>query len=118
MSITRYTASEFLDVFTAWFSGGVEVNEEVLAAALAQNIERFNRMLTRGDGIAVYQNQDLSHYDVGNKRFVSYGSPDAFFEPEYCDENGDPPIKHPDTPTEILWRYQLIGTYKGDALEL
>jgi len=62
--------------------------------------------LDRGDGIAVYENHDLSHPEQGHRQFVSYGSPTAQIEEDY------PPKRLPDIGSKINWRYQLIGTLK------
>jgi hypothetical protein len=71
---------------------------------------QVNVWLERGDGIAVYQNADLSHPMVGEIKLVSFGSDAAMLE------TNDPPMRLPDIGNEINWRYQLIATYKGEAL--
>lgn len=70
----------------------------------------INRWLVRGDGVAVYENVELGHPDLGHRQYVSYGSaeaqiPDAF-----------PPARMPDIGGSINWRYQLAGTYRGEEL--
>lgn len=35
---------------------------------------QVNGWLERGDGVAVYQNEDLGHYALGRRLFVSFGS--------------------------------------------
>jgi hypothetical protein len=72
--------------------------------------EAVNRWLAAGKGVAVYENHDLGHPEVGHKQFLSYGAPEAQFEDE-------PPQRLPDFPTQINWRYELIGTYRGDLIE-
>ena len=66
--------------------------------------------LQRGDGIAVYENQDLGHPELGEKKFMSFGSEAAQLKTD------TPPKQLPDIGNQINWRYQLAGTYKGDRL--
>lgn len=72
--------------------------------------EMINRWLKRGDGAAIYQNQDFGSPAFGTRMFVSYGSLSATLETEI------PPERMPDTPGLINWRYGLVGTYRGEAL--
>lgn len=74
------------------------------------SIPVVNRWLKRGDGIAVYENLDMSHPDVGHRMFISYGSPMAQLE------QPEPPKTLPDIGGHINWRYQLQGVYRGDLL--
>lgn len=73
-------------------------------------LEQVNAWLARGDGIAVYQNHDMSSANLGEVQLASYGSADAQIE------NQEPPQKLPDIGGRVNWRYQLIGTYKGETL--
>lgn len=75
-------------------------------------IRQVNRWLARGDGVAVYQNQDLGHPDLGQLQLASYGSPAAQLE------TGEPPQVLPDMAGRVNWRYQLTGTYRGEPLPL
>lgn len=64
--------------------------------------------LDRGDGVAVYRNEDLSdHVWLGHMKFVSYGSERSQLEVD------EPPKTLPDIGGDINWRYQLMGTYRG-----
>ena len=74
-------------------------------------VGKLNAWLARGDGVAVYENNDLGHYDLGRIICLSYGSDVAVFETE-------PPQRMPDLPDVIGWRYTLAGTYRGEALEV
>lgn len=74
-------------------------------------IEHINTWLERGDGVAVYENQDLGHPELGKRMYVSFGSEDALFPDE-------PPERMPDFPNQINWRYTLEGVYRGDPLPL
>lgn len=75
---------------------------------------QVNGWLERGDGVAVYENQDLGHPALGDPRLASYGSPAAILE---VDEDGLPQ-RLPDTPKLINWRYQLKAVYRGKPLEV
>ena len=104
---------------------------------LAQVSELTERWLARGDGVAVFENHDLGHRDLGQGRLCSYGSAQAQLEPfcarcsqplERVDVNGllefvhqdpepadghapvYPPTRMPDFPSQINWRYVLIAT--------
>lgn len=74
------------------------------------SIPIVNRWLERGDGIAVYENHDLGHPELGHRQFLSYGSPAAQFETD------EPPQRLPDFPQKINWRYTLVGVYRGEPL--
>ena len=88
------------------------LNEEsaLEVALLMQAVDRVNVWLARGDGVAVYQNQDMGHPALGETRLVSYGSPTAQLETD------DPPVRLPDIGYAINWRYQLVGVYRGSVL--
>jgi hypothetical protein len=63
--------------------------------------------IERGDGVAVYENQDLGSPDVGHKQFVSFGS-------EKAQLPGDiPPDRLPDIGGAINFRYWLKGFYRN-----
>jgi hypothetical protein len=68
-------------------------------------MELVSRWLARGDGAAVYENQDFGHRDLGQCQIMSYGSPAAQLE------TADPPERLPDIGGRINWRYRLVGTY-------
>lgn len=104
-----YSKDEILSLFREQYEGHQDYFEEHSRPLL-------NWWLERGDGIAVYENQELGHPDNGVKVFVSFGSPAAQLETE------EPPRTLPDgllaegLLNGINWRYQLIGTYRGEAL--
>lgn len=103
MPVTEHTAETikpFLD----------ERYAEVAADARAGIYQQFNRWLDRGDGLAIYENHDLGHPELGHIKIVSYGSQTALLE------TGTPPERLPDIGVDINWRYQLIGTYRGPVL--
>lgn len=71
----------------------------------------INRWLERGDGCAVYENHAMDGHGHGEKQFVSYGSKQCQLEVE------EPPQRLPDIGGMINWKFQLIGTYRGEPLE-
>lgn len=72
-----------------------------------------DQWIARGDGCAVYRNEDLGHPDMGRLKFVSFGSPSAQLVTEYPGIPArEPPDRLPDIGTEINWRFVLIGTYR------
>jgi len=84
--------------------------DEVRERLDPEHYEQVNTWLARGDGVAIYENEDLGHPQLGHVKAVSYGSIAAWLGIVA------PPRILPDTPTELNWRYCLIGTYKGEAL--
>ena len=95
-----------------------EYTAEALSALLGERYEpedmpeivgKLNAWLARGDGVAVYENHDLGHPELGRIVCLSFGSPESALGVE-------PPQRMPDLPQLIGWRYQLIGTYRGEAL--
>lgn len=113
LDMKEFTAEEIVKTVRVW--GGVDEHVDDSPDAyrwLWETVHKMNEWLKRGDGIAVYENQDLGHHELGDKRFVSYGSTAAQLETD------TPPKQLPDTTKSINWRYQLIGTYKGDPLSI
>lgn len=103
MSAKELTADEFM--------AGLQDQYGDQAAEVA---EQVNRWLARGDGVAVYVNQDLGHPELGDWRPVSFGSVHALLEVPTADEL---PQRLPDTPKLINWRYQLEAVYRGDQID-
>lgn len=64
--------------------------------------------MRRGDGVAIYENMELGHPNLGHRKYVSYGSSAAQLEPEHLVDKL-PPQRLPDIGGIINWRYQLIG---------
>lgn len=63
----------------------------------------MQKWLDRGDGIAVYQQQDFGRSTLGHRKYVSFGSPAAQLE-------GDtPPAMLPDIGYDINQGYCLEG---------
>lgn len=73
---------------------------------------KVNTWLDRGDGIAVYRNEEIGHREAGDIRLVSWGSDAAHW---HFPPNGDERL--PDgVGGGINWRYRLAGTYRGAVL--
>jgi hypothetical protein len=79
---------------------------------------QLNGWLARGDGVAVYENHDLGHQDLGDVKIASFGSPAAMLED--TNHSPNPPQRLPDglPAGHINWRYTLVGTYRGAPLPL
>lgn len=99
--MAEYTADDMLKLIS-----------EQYGDAAASVVGKVNAWLARGDGIAVYQNEDLGHPHVGQCKLISFGSPAAQLETDM------PPVQLPDMTGQINYRYQLAGTYRGALLQL
>lgn len=69
----------------------------------------INKWLARGDGAAVYRNENISPMPDSHPEYktVSFGSTAAMLEVDV------PPQTLPDIGGQINWRYQLFGTCRG-----
>lgn len=79
------------------------------------------RAFSRGDGLAIYVNNDLGHPDIGQWQIMSFGSEDSQLETRQVDTttkreylrgtyiygNDLLPMTLPDIGGRINWRYQL-----------
>lgn len=74
-----------------------------------QALRLIDRWVERGDGCAVYRNEEIGSLNLGDLKFVSFGGPSAQLE---TDGETQPPIRLPDIGSEINWRYVLYGTYR------
>lgn len=99
----EYTASQLRELLTTEADGDSDW--------LVHTTATVNRWLARGDGVAIYINQDMASSNYGHRQITSYGSQDAQLEMER------PPARLPDIGGEINWRYMLEGTYQGEPLE-
>ena len=70
-------------------------------------MDLFDRWVARGDGVAVYENHDFNSRYLGDRQYVSYGSPAAQLEVTA------PPVTMPDIGSAINWRYQLVAVHGG-----
>lgn len=102
----NYTAEKLLELLAGKYG------EEAVPDVTAQ----LNGWLARGDGVAVYENHDLTHNEMGDVKITSFGGPRAMLEDSHHDPN--PPERLPDglPAGHINWRYVLVGTYRGDPL--
>lgn len=81
-------------------------------AELDDMLPKLNTWLERGDGVAVYENEELGHPQAGHVQICSFGSADAQIESEL------PPQRMPDIGPHINWRYSLLMAYKGEPVTL
>jgi len=91
----------------------VETTKMLTKDELRLDPEHFaiaNKWLMRGDGIAVYENQEIGHPNMGDRQFVSYGSKAAQLE------TNDPPLRLPDIGNAINRGFDLVGVYRGELL--
>lgn len=107
----EYTPEEFKELVLDYFGEDQNVTGDGIVFARSVTAQ-MNKWLERGDGVAVYENHDLGHPEVGTKKFISYGSSVAQLETD------TPPNTLPDIGSQINWRYALIGTYKGDPISV
>lgn len=96
-----FTRADVLDLLR-----GQDVEDGTFADRAIGLIDQW---VGRGDGCAVYRNEDLGSQALGHLKFVSFGS-DACQLPVPV-----PPARLPDIGGDINWRYVLYGTYKPDA---
>jgi hypothetical protein len=105
MTVTELTTDDLLAELGVLFVDD-EDGEELLAAA----VRNVNRWIERGDGVAIYENHDLGHPHLGDKRFISFGSSAAQLEIP----REELPERLPDgIGGDINWRYLLVAVYTG-----
>jgi hypothetical protein len=80
--------------------------EGLLEGLSPSALNTIGRWFERGDGVAVYENVDLGHSELGQRKYVSFGSETAQLETD------DPPERLPDIGNAINWRYRLVGSYR------
>jgi len=91
---------------------GAEPKDEEEAQVYLEILGSLQTHTAAGKGIAYYRNEDLGHYDIGRVVALTYGTPEAQFEPE--DFPDGPPKQCPDGLLRditggINWRYQLCA---------
>lgn len=105
--IKQLTSSEFVELL---------VHQGYDNDGVRRVVEQVGNWLVRGDAVLVYVNADLSHPDVGDRVFLSWGSSSAMVDRSVHQE---PPIT---CPVELAgagkmsWRYQLDAVYVDDYL--
>lgn len=100
----------------------VMTTEQLLATGHDRSLDSAIKVLVeraheRGDGVAVYVNNDLGHRDLGQWQVVSYGGPEAQLETRGFEklrtgshfEHGVDflPLVLPDIGGVINWRFHL-----------
>jgi hypothetical protein len=105
----RYTPEEFRGMLVAIYLDGPAARLGAADDWAGRVMAQVQKWLDRGDGATVYENQDLGHLQLGDKKIMSYGSPAAQLE------GTEPPERLPDIGSQINWRYRLIGIYGGPA---
>ena len=110
-AVKSYTKEEFIEILAGIFSLDI-VSPNLREDALDEAIEKIDHWLARGDGVAVYENHELGHPELGHKQVVSFGSHLAQLEVYEVDL----PVRLPDIGGRINWRYLLVGVYTGEAL--
>lgn len=83
---------------------------EIKAGLRPVEVELVNQWLEDGKGVAVYENADLGHPELGHRKYVTFGTPRAQIRDE------SPPERLPDIGDQINWRYRLVGTFRGSSL--
>ena len=71
--------------------------------------EALEQMRELGGDWYAYQNHDLGRIDLGHLKFLKCGEGCTFEHP---------PTRHPDTQTEINWRYILVGKVNLETGEI
>jgi len=83
------------------------LTEEALRDILPEGSwPQVEKWLDRGDGVAVYQNAALDSAGMGDRKFVSFGSPYALLT------DAEPPTRLPDIGPQINWNFQLEATHR------
>jgi hypothetical protein len=99
MSVEHFTIAQLQEFLTSTFA-----DDSFVDAVWDQ----INVWFERGDGIAIYENVDLGHYDLGHVKFASFGSPAAQLEVD------EPPQTLPDIGGQINYRYYLKAVYRPE----
>jgi hypothetical protein len=86
-----------------------EAREAIRAGLRPVELELVNQWLEDGKGVAIYENVDLGHPELGHRQYVTFGTPRA--------QVGEvAPERLPDIGDAINWRYMLVGTYRGSRI--
>jgi hypothetical protein len=95
------TATSLVELIDAWYEEPHDVKRRV---------EGF--LQAGSEGIAVYENVDLGHPNLGDKVILPFGPDNTItgYPPDCC------PVELPDG--RMSWRYWLHGVYVGGPLEV
>lgn len=88
-------------------------NDELRASVIMQY---ESRSAQRGDGLAIYVNEDMSHPELGDQKVVTWGSNEALLEGH--ETWATLPAQLPDTASSVNWRYCLRHVYRPIDAEL
>lgn len=78
----------------------------------AEALASMQRWQARGDSVLVYINEEFGHPEMGQAKYVSYGSENALIERTQYPE---PPAILPDVLGQINWRYVLRHRFDPEA---
>lgn len=70
-------------------------------------MRQIDGWLADGRSVALYQNAEFGHPEMGAPKIGTCG-------PEAAQFPGEPPTTFPDMPGEINWRYQLTGVLRHE----
>lgn len=79
--------------------------QEIRSGLNKQSLELVNQWLSDGRGVAVFENRDMGHPELGYRKYLSRAS-----------FKGEVPNILPDFGDSINWRYVLVGVYEGPAI--
>lgn len=84
--------------------------EEFMARELKEYahdvMQKTDKWLERGDGVAIYRNEAMDSSGFGDLQMISYGS-------SSCQWDGtDPPLQLPDIGSSVGWRFRLYATFR------
>lgn len=87
------------------------IDQAVLGAQIKGGLDKLslelvNQWLGDGKGVAVYENMDLGHPELGHRQYLTVTT----------FKDGVAPQTLPDFPDRINWRYQLVGVYTGPQI--
>lgn len=103
MASATFTRKDIVELLASQGINGAQADEA---------LGYIDAWVERGDGCAVYRNEDIGHELMGHLQFVSYGSSKAQIPVPFRPSGGGvPPTRLPDIGSAINWRYVLLGTY-------
>lgn len=83
--------------------------DDIRAGLDRLSLDLLNQWLEDGKTVAVYENVELGHPEMGHRKYVTCGT-------ERSQLGMVAPERLPDIGDQINWRYMLVGTYQGPAL--
>ena len=119
MAVKIWTTGEFTEAARSHSRREFDDDDNGFNIYFGAIMDLVDRAHKRGDGAAVYVNNDLGHPDIGQWQVVSYGGPEAQLETRslkgvHLDERFNYqhgkdilPQRLPDIGGRINWRYTL-----------